>query len=75
MAKYDPLALHLRTAARPCHMTFARIEDLVGPLPASARVHREWWANDRTHVQAQAWLSSRRAVGKVDLRRAIVRFD
>lgn len=75
MAKYDPLARHLRTAARPSHMTFAHIEDLVGRLPPSARVHREWWANDRTHVQAQAWLTSGRVVGEVDISCGTVRFD
>jgi hypothetical protein len=75
MAKYDPLARHLEVAARPCHMTFAQIDDLVGGLPVSARIHREWWANDRTHVQARAWLSSERTVGGVDLDGGTVRFD
>jgi hypothetical protein len=56
-------------------MTFAHIEDLVGRLPPSARVHREWWANDRTHVQAQAWLTSGRVVGEVDISCGTVRFD
>jgi len=27
-------------------------------LPDSARDHREWWGNDRTHTQAQAWMAA-----------------
>jgi hypothetical protein len=75
MGKYDPLAQFLQTAARPCSLTFAQIDSLVGGLPASARAHREWWGNDRYHVQARAWLSVNRPVGEIDLGRAIVRFD
>ena len=75
MAKYDELARHLETAARPCHMTFAQIDDLVGDLPASARTHLAWWGNDRSHVQAKAWLSVNHPVGAVDLARGVVRFE
>jgi hypothetical protein len=75
MAKYDPLARHLRDAPRPSHMTFRQIEELVGDLPASSREHREWWANDRSHVQARAWLSAERSVGSVDLEAGTIRFD
>ena len=75
MAKYDPLARYLQTAVRPCQMTFAQIDDLVGGLPPSARLLREWWGNDRSHVQAKAWLSVNRPVGEVDLDRGLVRFD
>jgi hypothetical protein len=35
-------------------MTFAEVEDLVGRLPDSARLHRAWWANG-SNVEAQAW--------------------
>jgi hypothetical protein len=35
-------------------MTFAEVEALVGPLPASARLHRAWWANG-TNIEARAW--------------------
>jgi hypothetical protein len=75
MAKYDPLARHLQTAARPCHMTFAQIDALVGGLPASARTHREWWGNDQYHVQSRAWLAVNRSVGEIDVGRGVVRFD
>jgi hypothetical protein len=75
MAKYDALARHLQTAARPCHMTFAQIHGLVGGLPASAHTHAAWWGNDPSHVQAKAWLSVNRSVGDLDLARGVVRFD
>jgi hypothetical protein len=35
-------------------MSFEEVEALVGALPASAREHRAWWAND-SKVEAQAW--------------------
>lgn len=75
MGKYDPLAAHLRAAGRPCRMTFAAIEELVGVLPASARKHRTWWANDRSHVQAAAWLNAGRVVQSFDLRLEGVEFS
>ena len=34
-------------------MTFAEVEQLVGPLPDSARNHRAWWGND-SKVEALA---------------------
>ena len=75
MGKYDPLARYLQTAVRPCTLTLAQIDGLVGGLPASARAHREWWGNDQHHVQSRAWLSVSRPVADVDLGRGIVRFD
>ena len=48
-------------------LTFAHIEDLLGfPLPDSARVHREWWANknpnDTPRPHSRSWtLASRPA--------------
>jgi serine/threonine protein kinase len=55
MGKYDPLRDYL--AARigsEVRMAFGDIEKLVGKLPASARKHRAWWAND-SKVEAKAW--------------------
>lgn len=39
-------------------MPFASIENILGrALPASARRHMAWWANDSTsHTQSKAWL-------------------
>lgn len=40
-------------------MTFADVEALVGELPASARVHRPWWANQSVngggHDRVHRW--------------------
>ena len=75
MAKYEPLSRHLRTATHPVSMTFLEISRLIGGLPPSAYVHRAWWANSRTHVEAQAWLELGHRVEDVDLRRQVVRFS
>lgn len=41
-------------------LTFNQIEEIVGSeLPASARSHRAWWANDSVgHTQSQLWLEA-----------------
>ena len=57
MAKYDALREYLQS--RPgtsveVTMGFSDVEALVSPLPASARAHKAWWAND-SKVQALAW--------------------
>jgi len=80
MAKYDPLFRHLvaADAAAPIEMTFADIEGLVGPLPASASKYSAWWNNeqsDTTHVQALAWLNAGREVEMVDRDAGRVRFS
>ena len=58
MPKYEPLASHLRAhSGDACRLRFADIERIIGSaLPRSAREHRAWWGNDRTHVQASAWM-------------------
>ena len=58
MSKYEPLADYLRTLPRDtCSLSFLDIERIIGcALPASAREHRSWWGNDRTHTQARAWM-------------------
>lgn len=72
--KYEPLRRYLSTAPRPASMSFDQIGRLVGGLPPSAFVYSAWWANDRTHVQAHAWLDLRIVVEAVDLGSQIVRF-
>lgn len=75
MTKYGPLQDHLEaTDPGPLAMTFGAIAGLVGGLPASASKYRAWWANDRTHVQALAWLDAGREVASVDLAVRRVRF-
>ena len=56
MGKYDPLRDYLAKLGQPgpVTMSFADVEGLVGRLPTSARIYREWWAND-SKVEAQAW--------------------
>ncbi|CAB4775779.1 unannotated protein [freshwater metagenome] len=77
MAKYDPLRDHLKNSATgTVTLSFARIDELVGGLPRSARTHRAWWSNhEGRHVQAQAWLAAGRTVTSVDLVREQVAFQ
>jgi hypothetical protein len=77
VAKYEPLFEHLcRAGDGPLEMTFNQIDALVGALPASARTHRSWWANETRgrHMQAAAWVNAGREVGAVDLRAQTVSF-
>lgn len=68
--KYDPLRLYLRQQTRSrVPMTFQQVEAVIGgPLPASARRHRPWWANDaRGHAHADAWLGAGYRTEQVDM--------
>jgi hypothetical protein len=63
MSKYAPLQQHLASLDQDTWTaTFADIEAVLGfPLPASARKHRAWWANDAgpgQHPHAKAWLGA-----------------
>ena len=76
MRKYDRLERYLSgTANSPLKLAFRVIEEIIrGALPQSARTHRAWWANDRTHVQALAWMTAHLRVAVVDLRGETVTF-
>ncbi|WP_116041532.1 DUF7662 domain-containing protein [Amycolatopsis palatopharyngis] len=68
MGKYDPLRDHLaarRDDVAEMRMTFTEIEQLVGALPAEARSHRAWWAND-SKIEARAWRAAGWHVEMVD---------
>ena len=68
--KYDPLHSYLlRQMGGRVPMTFQQIEAIIGsPLPASARKHRPWWANDATgHAHASAWLRAGYRTEQVDM--------
>jgi hypothetical protein len=68
--KYDPLRRYLRLQTRSrIPMTFQQVEAIIGaPLPASARRHRPWWANDaRGHAHADAWLGEGYRTEDVDM--------
>lgn len=58
MSKYDPLQKYLqRLDVVRKTLSFKEIEAILEePLPESARKYEPWWANDRTHTQARAWL-------------------
>lgn len=60
MSKYEPLADYLRTQrGNTCSLSFLDIERIIGcSLPASAREHRSWWGNDKTHTQARVWMQA-----------------
>lgn len=68
--KYGPLQRYLRAQrGRRIPMTFQEVERIIGsPLPASARKHRPWWANDATgHAHANAWLAAGYRTEQVDM--------
>jgi hypothetical protein len=57
--KYRPLHDHLTSVSDPQEpMTFGQIEDILGfALPASARIHQAWWANQE-RGQSLAWVTA-----------------
>jgi hypothetical protein len=57
--KYHPLGEHLAGRSdSKVRMTFAEVEELVGRLPDSAHLHRAWWGNNGSNVEARAWLDA-----------------
>ena len=78
MGVYDPLKGYLSKQSDPVvKMSFAEVERVLGrPLPASARNHRAWWANEAvgTHSHARSWLDAHRKTMNVDLNAATVEF-
>ena len=68
-SKYQPLYQFLANLAeseRP--MTFTEVEQVLGSrLPRSAHQYQAWWANDKTHTQAQAWLDAGWKTAKANL--------
>ena len=67
--KYGLLRQHLDNLNRDeWQASFADIETIIGfNLPASARRHRPWWANDPTHSHANAWLNAGWKTADVDI--------
>jgi len=78
VAKYDPLFDYLSRATEPrLRLSFAEIERIIGDsLPASARRHQAWWANERvgTHVHARSWLDAGYETQHLDLNSATIEF-
>ena len=77
-SKYDPLYHHLVNSTETVvSLSFAEIERILGfALPASARRHHAWWANERegTHRHARSWLEASYGTQGVDLNAQTVRF-
>jgi hypothetical protein len=75
--KYQPLQRRLEQLSRrgvtTVEFSFSDIEALTGPLPASARQYRPWWAND-SHSQALAWRAAGWHVETISLDHERVRF-
>lgn len=77
MSKYSPLRDFLSQCEDDLiELSFKEIEDILGSsLPDSAREHRGWWGNDRSHTQARnGWLAAGWEVSHVDLQKEIVVF-
>lgn len=76
--KYQPLYTHLcNLRTREWRTTFNEVEAILGfSLPASAREHRPWWANQRDggHSHARAWLFAGWDTAEVDLERETLLF-
>jgi len=69
--KYESLFDYLSgNQNQSIRLTFSKIEQILGDgLPPSARLHPEWWANDRTSPgrQSQSWLRAGWETYDVDL--------
>ena len=62
-SRYAPLIDYLQSqpgSIEVVKLTFEEVEKIIaGELPASARSHRVWWANDAVgHPQSQLWLEA-----------------
>lgn len=66
---YEPLRAYLdQDKGTVVTLSFKDIERIVGrSLPASARNHRAWWANARTHTHARTWMDTGWKVDSVNL--------
>ena len=69
MTKYEPLTQFLKSVdTSEIPLTFSEVERILGfPLPQSAFKHRPWWANQKDHVPADAWMTVGWQVDVVDL--------
>lgn len=76
MDKYAPLREYLsKQPEAEVTLGFSDISRIIGTdLPESAFNHRPWWANDGTHVQAQAWMRVGWRVAEANLSRGVVTF-
>jgi hypothetical protein len=78
-SRYAPLAQHLMNHTSheaQLQLSFGEVEGIIqGDLPAFARQHRSWWANDtKSRVQSMQWLGAGWRVGSVDIAGEVVVF-
>lgn len=72
-SKYDPLRQFLASCGKDkISLTFAQIQDLVGPLPKSASLHQAWWGNHEGNVQARSWMGARYMVEAMPSQRTAI---
>ncbi|MBF0319468.1 MAG: hypothetical protein HQL01_06675 [Nitrospirae bacterium] len=76
--KFEPLGDFLKKA--PYHITeitlsFDQIELLIGVKLPDSEDDRAYWANDRTHSIAKAWLSAGWKTVSVELNQKYVVFE
>ena len=80
MRKYEPLRAFLvnqNPDVSEVKLNFSAIESIIrAPLPASARIHNEWWSNEAhpTHGQKKAWRDAGWRTEKVLLAQGVVIF-
>ena len=76
MEKYEPLKNYLKKVTdSSIALSFEQMEDIIGsPLPESARKHRAYFSNTRTHSISVAWLDAGFYVENIDYSRGIVSF-
>lgn len=78
MGKYDPLEEHLLGRPdSPWNATFSEVEAVLGfSLPASARDHQAWWANEQSgsHSHARSWIDAGWQTEGLNLAAETIRF-
>jgi hypothetical protein len=78
-SRYAPLAIWLQSQPSSrdrVQLAFQDVEEIISEtLPASARKHRAWWANDSVgHVQSQQWLDVEWRVAQINMTEEKVTF-
>lgn len=71
--KYENLFHTLKSCNnKEITLTYSEIEALLGfELPPSAYKYQPWWANDKSHSQAKAWLNANWKVVHVNLGKSV----
>ena len=56
-------------------MSFDQVSSLVGDLPTAKMQDAEWWNSGPDKPRTQAWTKAGYAVGNVETKRGVVRFQ